>query len=179
MSSFLQSIMMTMTERNKTMDIKYVITYYNKWKRPYYYSEDDRICVNTESSQYETTDKDLALRIAKDFLDVPEAEMTLDEVRKEFEDHRCGEIPEEKLVAIQNYYNGRLALYEHVKTMFASEPWLKPSAGDAPQDGQTPDYTRWFDIPYEYNHFMVYDDGGNESKEVQLEAYLKVDVYIN
>lgn len=169
-------MMIAMTERNKTMDIKYVITYYNKWKRPYYYSEDDRICVSTESSQYETTDKDLALHIAKDFLDVPEAEMTLDEVRKEFEDHRIGEIPEEKLVAIQNYYNGRLAMYEHVKMMFESEPWMEVPEPQSKE--QVPLYTKQFDIPYKYNHFMVYDDSGDESKEEQLEAYLKVDVYI-
>lgn len=169
---------MPKTERKTYMDIRYVITYHNKWKRPYYYSEDNRICTSTETFSYETDDKDLALRIAKDFLDVPEAEMTLDEVRKEFEDHKIGEIPEEKLVAIQNYYNGRLAMYEHVKMMFASEPWLKSNSDDADSDGQSPDYTKWFDIPYKYNHFMVYDDNGDESKEEQLEAYLKVDVYI-
>jgi len=168
---------MMMTERNKTMDIKYVITYYNKWKRPYYYSEDSRICTSTETLSYETDDKELAIVIAKDFLDVPEAEMSLDQVRQEFEDTKFGTIPEEKLVAIQNYYNGRLAVYEHVKMMFESEPWQ--AAYKPLNDNQVPLYTKQFDIPYKYNHFMVYDDGGDESKEEQLEAYLKVDVYFS
>lgn len=157
------------------MDIRYVITYYNKWKRPYYFSNDNRMCINTEMSTYETADKDLAIIISKDFLDVPSAEMTLDQVRKEFEDERFGPIPEEKLVAIQNYYNGRLALYEHVKQMFETEPWH--AAYEPLNNEQVPLYTKQFDIPYEYNHFMVYDDGGDESKEEQLAAYLKVDVY--
>lgn len=157
------------------MDIRYVITYHNKWKRPYYFSNDNRMCINTETSTYETADKDLAIIISKDFLDVPSAEMTLDQVRKEFEDERFGPIPEEKLVAIQNYYNGRLALYEHVKQMFETEPWH--AAYEPLNNEQVPLYTKQFDIPYEYNHFMVYDDGGDESKEEQLAAYLKVDVY--
>lgn len=43
------------------MDIQYVITYFNKWQRPYYYTADSNECINTEYSKYETKSKDLAL----------------------------------------------------------------------------------------------------------------------
>lgn len=157
-------------------NIKYVITYYNKWKRSYYYAKDDRMCINTESSQYETDDKELALQIAKDFLDIPEARLSLDEIRKEFEDARVGALPEEKLVAIQNYYNGRLAMYEHVKAMFESEPWSTSIPAEDIQ--QTPLYSKRFDIPYEYNYFSTYAEDGEENKETQIDAYLNIDIYV-
>ncbi len=36
--------------------------------------------------------------------------MTLEEVKKEFEDPKIGPIDEARLVAIKDYYNGRLEL---------------------------------------------------------------------
>ena len=144
------------------METRYTITLFNKFKHPYYYSKDDELCIQTDMQQYETTSKKTALQIVKDFLDVPEAKMTLDEVRKQFESPSFGEISESRLVAIQNYYNGRLALFEYVKTYLEDEKTLQN--------------VKRFDIPYEYNHFMVYSEDSEEDKEEQLDAYIEIKI---
>lgn len=50
--------------------------------------------------RYETTNIETALQIARDLLDVPEAMLTLDEVRNQFESRTFGKISGSKLVAI-------------------------------------------------------------------------------
>lgn len=141
--------------------MKYTITLHNKWNRPYFYVDnDDRKCVNVEHSSYETTDKELAKHIVKDFLDVPETEMTLEEIRKQFEDPRYCILTEEKLVSIQNYYNGRLGMYNTIIEVLSN---LKDDV----------EFSERYDIPYEYNHFTVEDELENEE---QIEAYIELKV---
>jgi hypothetical protein len=137
--------------------MKYTITLYNKFNRPYIYNDSSTTCISIDSTSYETTDLKLCKTIIKDFLDVPEAELSLDEVKKQFDDPRYN-ISEEKLVAIQNYYNGRLALFKTI--MFEID------------DLNNGIYT--YDIPYEYNHFVIEDD--EEYKEKQINAYIELKV---
>jgi len=140
--------------------MKYTITLHNTWKRPYFYSDSiNESCVNTEISEYETTNLDLCKTIVKDFLDVPESELTLEEIRKQFEDPRYGILPEKKLTSIQDYYNGRLAMYNSImKDLNLLE--------DGKED------VLLYDIPYKYNHFTVEDD----DNEKQIAAYIKVKI---
>lgn len=89
----------------------------------------------------------------KDLLDVPVAELTLDEVRADFEDPKMGALPEEKLVAIQDYYNGRLALWRQ---------FVKDISGLDPNAESTLKY----DIPEKYNTFWVYGDDDGKHNQV-------------
>ena len=79
----------------------YIVTLHNKWKHPYFYIEDKEPCINIEHSSYETTKLELAKTIVHDFLDVPEGEMSLEEIKKQFsEPARKNPIDEKHLVAI-------------------------------------------------------------------------------
>ena len=140
--------------------MKYTITLKSKWNRPYFYSGDNKKCINTEYSSYQTDDIEQCRQIVHDLLDVPEAEMSLEEVKYQFEDPQYDILSEEKLVSIQSYYNGRLGLYH---TLMRELNDL-----DNTQDKQEFKH----DIPYKYNHFIVEDD--EVENEEQLEAYIEV-----
>ncbi len=141
--------------------MKYTITLFNKWKRPYFYAEsksnENSTCIETSYNSYETTDLDLCKQIIKDFLDAPEAELSLDAVRQEFSSPRY-DISESKLVAIQNFYNGRLGMYNtiirQIELLESNEVFCKK-----------------YNIPYEYNYFSV---EGDRIEEEQIEAFIEL-----
>lgn len=141
--------------------MKYTITLFNKWKRPYFYTEsklnENSTCIETNYNSYETTDLDLCKQIIKDFLDAPEAELSLDAVRQEFSSPSY-DISESKLVAIQNFYNGRLGMYN---TIMRQIELLEPNEV----------FCKKYNIPYEYNYFSV---EGDETKEEQIEAFIEL-----
>ena len=146
--------------------MKYTITLFNKWKRPYFYSEsksnENSACIETSYNSYETTDLDLCKQIIKDFLDAPEAELSLDAVRQEFSSPRY-DISESKLVAIQNFYNGRLGMYNtiirQIELLESNEVFCKK-----------------YNIPYEYNYFLV---EGDRIEEEQIEAFIELRIEHN
>lgn len=146
------------------MKKQYIITLHNKFKRPYFYSNTDKMCVHIDNTSYETDDLELCKQIIKDFLDVPESELSLDEVKRQFKDAAINsDISDDSLIVIQSYYNGRLALYKHVMDYIDLNAKKKQAH-----------IHKQFDIPYEYNHFIIEDD--EEDKEEQLEAYLKIEI---
>lgn len=146
--------------------MKYIITLYNKWKRPYFYvDKSDAKCINTECSIYETDDVELCKTIIKDFLDVPASEMTLDEVRKQFTSLSFPDVPEFKLVCIQNYYNGRLSMYNTIIRDF--------------NDSVEHENTLTYDIPYEYNYFSIDVEDEYGKSAVQLKAYIEIKIEKN
>lgn len=146
--------------------MKYTITLFNKWKRPYFYAEsksnENLACIETSYNSYETTDLDLCKQIIKDFLDAPEAELSLDAVRQEFSSPRY-DISESKLVAIQNFYNGRLGMYNtimrQIELLESNEVFCKK-----------------YNIPYEYNYFSV---EGDRIEEEQIEAFIELRIENN
>ena len=142
---------------------QYTITLHGKFKRPYFYSNSNEMCINTENLSYETTSLDLCKQIVKDFLDVPETELTLEEIKRQFTDAGTRNIPDDNLTAIQSYYNGRLALYKYIIDYI-----------DLSAKKKQAHIQKQFDIPYEYNHFIVEDD--ENDKEEQIAAYLKIEI---
>lgn len=129
----------------------YKVTYLVEQNEQYPFGSelsDTSKCKHCETSQYEVEGQEGCLRIVRDVLDVPLAELTLDEIKKDFQG--CSDdIGENKLVAIQNYYNGRFALWNQIQsdistTLAASSPLR-------------------YDIPEKYNTFTMSDD----SKQVQ------------
>ena len=137
--------------------MKITIKLHNDWDRPYFYTGESPICRHVETDSWTTDDRELAMKIVRDQLDVPEAEMTLDQVKADFADG-SRQIEESKFVAIQNYYNGRLALYNRIMDEIET-------AG--------PGTSSRYDIPYEYNHFEIEDEEG-AAKETQREAYIEI-----
>lgn len=153
---------------------KYTVTLKNVWKRPYYFKKDGERCLCTDLSSYETEDLQMCKDIVKDLLDVPVAEMSIEEVKKQFEDPAYKQLSEEKLVSIQSYYNGRLAL--HRKLMQDLDMLdcvdLGSIAKNVP-DLKEPVILK-HDIPRSYNCFYVEDD--DDGSEEQVEAYIEVKI---
>lgn len=102
----------------------------------------------------------------RDILDVPEAELTIDAIRKDFESPEKP-LPEEKLVAIQNYYNGRLGIWNTAKKEI--EEFTK---------SLNEDKIFHYEIPEDYNQFYVYDDE-NEARSKQIQGYVEVSFKMN
>lgn len=147
--------------------MNYTITLYNKWKRPYFYgpkNNDDSTCIQTDTVSYVTDKLDLCKIIITDLLDVPETALTLEEVKKQFSSPHYSEISEEKLVAILNFYNGRLALH---KTIVDNIELLHKL------DCLDNCHILKYDIPYEYNHFIVED---SDVLEEQIDAYIELKI---
>ena len=139
--------------------MNYKVTLYNKWNVPYHYDKKDLKMVESEDmSSYATADEELCKEIIKDFLDVPLAELTLEQVKKDFS-RTDFQISEERAVQIQNDYNGRFALHQTIVKDFC----------DAVAVGKPT--TLHYDIPEKYNQFQVDD---TEFHESQICAYLEV-----
>jgi hypothetical protein len=147
--------------------MKYTITLFNKWKRPYFYtvkseSNKNSTCIDTSYNSYETTDLDVCKQIIKDFLDAPETELSLDAIRQEFSSPNYN-ISENKLVAIQNFYNGRLGMYN---TIMRQIELLEPNE----------EFCKKYNIPYKYNYFSVECD---ETNEEQIDAFIELRIENN
>jgi hypothetical protein len=144
--------------------MKYTVTLFNKFRRPYIYGKKDTKCINTDYSSYETEDRSLFKQMIKDLLDVPIAELSLEEIKEQFSSHPYDrDISEEKLVAIQNFYNGRFALCRTIMETLDSHNFKYDEV-----------LKLQYDIPYEYNHFVVEDN--DEFDEEQIEAYISLEI---
>jgi len=134
------------------------IKLHNDRNTPYYYSGDSKVCRHVENEEWTTDDRELAVKIIRDMMDVPESELTLEQVRADFSDRTC-DVSEEQLVSIQNYYNGRFAMYNRILDEIENCCENRISR---------------YDIPYEYNHFSTGDDAGESASETQNEAYVEL-----
>lgn len=136
----------------------YRIKLFSSFSRPYYFHGDEQtVCIQRTTDEYEAPNIKLAIQIIKDFMDPPETELTLEQVEREFSD-KSSPVPEMNLVAIREYYNGRLAMYRKIMTDLDSTEFpviLK------------------YDIPYKYNHFSV---DLEDPLEKQLDAYLEIEI---
>lgn len=144
--------------------MKYTITLHNDWSEPYWQHSDKNtpkdLCRHISDDKYEVEGLDFCKEVLKDFLDAPVAEMTLEQVKKEFEEPRIGPISQERLQAIANYYNGRLKLQKEIFSQL-------DALGDKPHIFK-------FDIPMEYNYFACYADDDDEHMTKQNSAWLEV-----
>lgn len=141
--------------------MKYTVTLLNKFKRPYIYGKLDTTCINTDYVSYETEDLNMLKEIIKDLLDIPISELSLDEIKKQFSSPSYANISEEKLISIQNYYNGRFALYKTIMNDIDDNIYIHHK----------------YNIPYEYNHFVVEDD--DKFNEEQIEAFIEIALEMN
>ena len=124
--------------------MKYIVTYSTSQSIPYYWKQDTSCkAKHSNLESYEVEDLDACRAIVNDLMDVPVAELSLEQVKKD-----CGKsepnLSEEKAIKIQNYYNGRLALYNVImKELDSQSSWqlLK------------------HEIPAEYASFCIDVDG--------------------
>ena len=148
----------------------YKVTLYNKWREPYFLAEalndaEKPVCRHISDDCYEVNDLETCKSVLKDFLDAPVAEMSLEQVKKEFEDPRMGAIDEKRLLAIRDYYNGRLELQRKIFEKLEKQH-------------QFPCVYR-FDIPFSCNYFACYADKGDEDMNKQEDAYIQIEVTEN
>jgi len=140
--------------------MKYCIKYYNRWQRPYFYTESKDICESENFDSYTTTSLELCKQIIKDFLDAPIAELSLEAIHKDF-DHGNDILSESQAICIQTYYNGRLAM-------------LNAILDDL--EGIEENKILHYDIPEQYNRFTRYENDEDEKLSKQLEAYIEIEV---
>lgn len=138
----------------------WTIKYLSEFVEPYYNSADKQGCRHQNSEEWDVSTAQQALQVTKDFLDVPVAELSIEEIRKDFEEPSMP-LPEKTLVAIQNYYNGRLALWNTISRDI--EEFVK--------HGSSESKTFKYDIPAEYNSFEVYSDGTTVTQNM---AYIEI-----
>ena len=94
--------------------MKYTVKYQNCFIEPYWGSSENKICKHLSLDQYQFGDKETLMKSLKDILDVPDSELTDDEVRIQFS-RVNSDLSNEKLVQIKDYYNGRLSIFNKIK----------------------------------------------------------------
>lgn len=122
------------------------------------------MCVHDSQETYdEIRQFGLRDKIIADFMDAPLTEMSLEQIKKDFECPEFGEISEQRLVNIQNYYNGRLALLNQIKS-------------DLQQFEQNANgkFKKTYEILEHYNSFNVYCDE-DEIHDKQIEAWISIE----
>lgn len=136
--------------------MKYTITQYDEWVVPRHSitSSSKHMCNHRYVDEYSTDDIDMAKDLIKEMLDAPLAELTLDEIQKDFSDIYDSDLSESTLVSIMNYYNGRLGLYKRM--IFDIENLKQPQ-------------TLRYDIPKEYSEFL--DD---DSERIHKKTYMEM-----
>lgn len=144
---------------------KWTIKYVNEFNEPYYNINDNNNHrhLNIEEWQMETPDE--VIQVAKDFLDVPEGKLSLEQIKKDFGTNQL-DVDESKYVQIQNYYNGRLALFDHLKDEVLTFKDLINL-----KDADITNYKVFhYSIPVEYNSFYMTD----EEKSEQTQGYIEI-----
>lgn len=135
--------------------MKYIVTYSTSERIPYYWKQDTSCkAKHSNSESYEVEDLEVCKAIVKDLMDIPVAELSLEQVKKEFGKSEYN-LSEEQAIKIQNYYNGRLALYNVImKELDSQNSWqlLK------------------YEIPVEYASFCFdVDDTENLMTEITIQ----------
>ena len=139
---------------------KWIVKQLSEFIEPYYSFQDNDACRHLNAEEWEVKNAAKALQVAKDLLDVPTAELSIEEIRKDFE-APDRPLPESTLVGIQNYYNGRLALWNSISKDIEEFAKLESKS----------DKLFHYDIPAKYNSFAVYDDS---QKVEQKQAYIEI-----
>lgn len=137
----------------------WTVKYLNEFNEPYYYTGDNSVCRHLDVDEWETSSMENALSIARDMLDVPEAKLTFEAVKKNFGGI---DIAESQLVKIQDYYNGRYALFETVKDDIARFN----------ADECSTLHTFHYDIPENYNSFDIRPDENDNVH--QISGYIEL-----
>lgn len=147
------------SEISKMSGFTWTVKYLNEFNEPYYSTSDHDKCRHLDINEWETCSKEKALSIARDLLDVPEAELTFDAVKRDFDGM---DVSEKKLLQIQDYYNGRYALFNTMKSDLSSF--------DA--DACTTLHTFHYDIPEKYNTFNMMPENDGDYK--QISGYIEM-----
>lgn len=137
--------------------MNYIVEYKNDFSEPYWYSNDKKLCRHINSDTYVVQSIDDVKQVVKDFLDVPTAELSKEEILKDFgsDSHP---LSEEKAVAIMNYYNGRLTIWRKF-----NEDLFAINDGD--------ELNLCYPIPQEYNEFVVAE---GEELSQQNDSYINI-----
>ena len=112
-----------------------------------------------DKQSYGNLNVEAALFVLKEFIDSPNEDLSLEDVKKEFYESNRG-MSDRVAERIAKYYNGRKAIYEKLKNLLESEEL---------------EYEK-VEIPEELNKFTTQEDDEDIDKEQQLEAWIEVKV---
>ena len=136
--------------------MNYEITYCNDFSEPYYYSKDAKQCRHIHSESYIVQTLADTKQVVKDFLDIPEKELSIDEVLKDFSSPQY-QITAEKAEEIRTYYNGRLKLWNQINASLENVD-------------EHDKINHVYSLPQKINEFTVTD----EFKSIQNTAYISI-----
>lgn len=140
--------------------VTWTIKYVNEFVEPYYSTKDNTRNRHLNSEEWEVSNSDLAIQVLRDFLDAPNEELTVEQIKEDF---KQPDVEESKYVQIKNYYNGRLALFKQAEVDILS---FRDSEG-------ADEKTFRYDIPPEYNSFAMHDSDECEQKQAYIEVVFK------
>lgn len=120
------------------------------------------MCQHISHEEYIIDTFELCIECIKDFMDAPIAELTLDQIHKDF-GSPTSPISDEQARKILEYYNGRLKIYQQIKSELTSIHKHNSMYDNI--------VVRRYNIPHEYNEFVVDE---NEALYDQNEAYIEV-----
>lgn len=112
-----------------------------------------------DKQSYRNLNVEAALLVLKEFIDSPDEDLSLEDVKKEFYESNRG-MSDRVAERIAKYYNGRKAIYEKLKNLLES--------------GEL-EYEK-VEIPEELNKFTTQEEDEDIDKEQQLEAWIEVKV---
>ena len=111
----------------------------------------------TYKQSYKKLNLEAALLVLKEFTDAPDEVLTLEMVKKDFEDSNST-MSDKVAQKIANYYNGRKKIYENLKELL---------------EGGELEYEK-VEIPEELNGFTTQEDDEEFEKSHSLEAWIEV-----
>lgn len=142
---------------------------HNDFTEPYMYrNAPDSICISRNTTEYVVEGNETLFRqIVEDLLDAPKQPLTAEDVRKDFDSDRR-KLPDSKIKAIIDYYNGRLAILKKVVAHLDAIDFKKDLVEDP--------IVMKFNVPFEQNYFSCEDDYADKAIK-QNDAYIEIEIW--
>lgn len=151
------------------MNMKYKITQFNDFVEPYSENRKGEYGPTVEHrsvDEYETADFETFKKIIADITDAPAKEMTIEDVRRDFETLDVVKLSDASVKSIMVYYNDRLKLKTKIEADLATV--------DMSGIGKTVELK--YQIPFEMNYFSCEDPDDYRKRIKMVDAYIKIEV---
>lgn len=153
------------------MNVKYKITQFNDFIEPYSESRKGEYGPTVEHrsvDEYETTDLEAFKKIIADITDAPAKEMTIEDVRRDFETSDVVKLSDASVKSIMVYYNDRLKLKAKIEADLAAVDISNINIGKQVE--------LKYQIPFEMNYFSCEDSDDYRKHIKMVDAYIKIEI---
>lgn len=165
---------MNIYKERKQMKIKYRVKLFNDFTEPYWMSDNPEtspIVKHRCIDEYICDDDKVFKQVIDDFLDAPKKKLTEKDIRHDFDENRGHMLSDNKVKAIQIYYNGRLSLKKKVYADLAKIKASRMKAGSP--------VVLKYSIPFEMNYFSCNDNDPCDKLTKMNDSYIEIEVLKN